>query len=222
MSATVTATAVNDVIDGNPVMQTTAIAVASGDKFAVVTVQISAGSHTISSITFDGNAMTSLGSLSFGGDSIIYGYYYDVSALGAGSKNIVVTANSDMSAGDCVTGAYVLAGAGTPTNWTTGTGTSTTLIDIAVTSAADGITIWAIAQDVDSTLTPNGGETEVFDGLFTLPAAWYYASGYYKASSGSTTTSNIAMDSGNWNGVGLFVPAAAGGGSNVLMGQVCT
>lgn len=212
MAATVTATAFDAALDGNPAMQTLSVNVASGDTWAVALVHLAKDSASISSITFDGSAMTSMGTpLSFGGDSSIHGYRFDVSGLGAGSKDIVVTASQDMSGGDMVTCVWVTAGSDTPTNWTTDSGTATTLIDVAVASAADGITVWGVGQDVDSTLTPNGGETEVYDGQFTPPTEWYFASGYHKASSGATTTSNIAMDSGNWAGVGLFIPASSGG-----------
>lgn len=186
------------------------LTVASGDKWAVGVIHSHGSSRTVTAATFDGNAMTSMGTpLSFGGDSSIGAYRYDVSAMNPGNYVMSITLSGEPS--DGIISGYITAGSDTPTNWTTDTGSSTTLIDIAVTSAADGLAIWAISQDVDSTLTPNGSETEVYDGQFSSPSEWYFASGYYKAASGNPTTSNIAMDSGNWSGVGLFVPAAGGG-----------
>lgn len=212
MASSVTATAVQSTLSGvgaNILTQT--IAVASGDKWAIALVHAYGSSRTISSITFNGSAMTSMGTaLSFGGDSSISGYRFDVSGLSAGSYTCTATLSGEPS--DGILGLWVLAGADTPTGWVTDTGTATTLIDIAVTGSADGIAIWGVGQDVDDTLTPSGGETEVYDGQFTSPSLWYYASAYHKATSGTTTTSNIAMTSGDWAGVGLFVPAAAGGG----------
>lgn len=208
MAATVTEASFTTTLSGAGTDQIALnVNVASGDKWAVALVHLSGNSRTIDAATFNGSAMTSMGTpLTVGSDSSIAGYRFDVSGLGAGSY----TVNIDCSGfpEDGVLGVWITAGSGTPTGWVTDTGTSTTLIDIAVTGAADGIAIWGTLQDVDTTLTPNGGETEVYDGQFTSPSAWYYASGYHKATSGTTTTSNIAMDSGNWSGVGLFVPAA--------------
>jgi hypothetical protein len=215
VAATVTTSAFSTTLleAGENRLQVT-LAVASGDKWAVGFMHSHGSSRTVTAATFDGNAMTSMGTgLSFGGDSLLSGFRYDVSAMSPG--NYVMSITLSGTPDDGIISGYITAGSDTPTNWTTATGTSTTLIDISVTSAANGLTIWAISQDVDSDLTPNGGETEVYDGQFTAPSVWYYAAGYYEASSGTPTTSNIAMTSGGWAGVGLFVPAAGGGGSMI-------
>jgi hypothetical protein len=212
VAASVTATAFDTVYNGDsPWEENVTIAVASGDTQAVLVVHQggSGGPVALASILFDGVAMTEITGSPYGGaDWRLSGYYIDVSAKSPGSYNCEIR-YSNTPPDDSVICCYVLADADAPTDWTEDSGASTTLIDIAVPSAADGVTIWAIRQDVDTTLTPGGGETEIYDGQFSGPGVWYYASGYYKASTGATTTSNIAMDSGNWEGIGLFVPAVA-------------
>jgi hypothetical protein len=133
------------------------------------------------------------------------GYYYDVSALSGDYTAVLDHNDMPNDAGLCC---YVLSGADTPTNWTEDTDTGTA-VDIAVTSAADGVVIWAIMQEGDSDLTASGGETEAYDGQAS-GVPWYSSSGYYKAATSATTTSNIGMTSGTWRGVGLFVPSLGG------------
>lgn len=226
MAATVTATGSDFTSDASPpYTRTVNIAVASGDTRVVVLLtqaEATPGPSTINSITFDGSAMTEItGSPYTGSDWELRGYYLDISAKGAGTYAASVEfSTNDPDDGGLI--AFVLAGAGDPTNWVEDTDTGTA-IDIAVNTAADGIAIWAVMQDVDSTLSPDGGETEVVDAAYSTDGGvWYYTSAYYKATSGSTTTSNIGLTSATWRGVGVFVPAAAaGGGGAPLMGQAC-
>jgi hypothetical protein len=193
--------------------------VASGDTWCVALVGMMGSNRTVTSITFNSSAMDSLGSpLEFNGpDSRIYGYRFDVSGLGAGDYTVEATLSGGAS--DIVLATWVVAGAGTPTNWVTDTDSGTNpTADIAVTSAAGGLAIWYIAQDFDSALDPNGGEVEAFDGL---GGEWYYSSGYHIATSGATTTSNIGITgTGTWYGVGLFVPASGGAPAAVGQGRL--
>jgi hypothetical protein len=209
MAAAVTATAFDSAVNLDPPAEVNVtIAVATGDTYVVATYHQSGSDvGTITAFTFDGDAMSEVaGSPHSGADWSLRAYYIDVSAKSPGSY--VCEVRHNLAPDDVTLCAYALAGAGAPTNWTEDSGAAATLIDIAVPGAADGLAIWAVRQDVDATLTPNGGETEVYDGQFSGAGVWYYASGFYKASTGSTTTSNIAMDAGNWEGVGLFIPTA--------------
>lgn len=212
--AAVTATAQNTAPDaGSPFDQSFNFSIASGDTRVVLVIQLSTSTNpTIDSgPSYDGVSMTEITGSPFtgGGEWAIYGYYIDVSAKSPGSYQLSVSYTNVPD--DGVMAAYALSGAGNPTNWIEDTGTATTLIDIAVTSVSGGVVIWNIAQDADATLDQGGGETEAYDGLFTAAGVWYYSSGYYKTATGTTTTSNITMTSGDWGGVGFFIPAAAGG-----------
>ncbi|GAC1603610.1 MAG: hypothetical protein NVS3B29_08400 [Candidatus Saccharimonadales bacterium] len=185
--------------------------VGAGANLLMVGFSYNAG--TISSVTYNGVAMTQKSTVT-NGTSITAMYYLVSPATGA--NNVVITLGS---ANSIIGGATSFIGADTVTPLgpavTTGLSNTNTITSGAVTSAAGEIVFDSLGVALDVTASPGAGQTQGW--FIHNPTAGDSGGGSTKAGASSVTTS--------WTGLGttadatlidVSVKAASGASANTL------
>lgn len=181
------------------------------DRVLYALLEFDATAVTVSSVTYNGAALTSVGRVagagSFGGVVEIWRRI----APSTGANNIVAnfSANTDIvGGGHSFTGADQTTPNGT---FTSATGTSTAP-SVSITSASDEIVIDGVLHTHSTggtpTLSVGAGQTQRWN---ATPSVWIVGGGSTEAGAGSVTMSWTASPSDPWAIAGVSVKPAAGG-----------